>query len=140
MGLTLDSSVIIAAERGRFDMAAFIEAEAPMDTVFIASITGAELLHGVHRAKGEVRAKREAFVESVLRDTPNLPFDLECARHHARLWARLAAIGSPIGSHDMMIAATCMRFDLDLATLNEAEFARVDGLRILDSRKYLLED
>jgi len=39
----------------------------------------------------------------------------------------------------VMIAATCLRFDLNLATLNEAEFARVDGLRILESRKYLLD-
>ena len=139
MGLILDSSVIIAAERGRFDMAAFIEAEAPMDTVYIASVTGSELLHGVHRGKGKVRVKREAFVERVLRDTPNLPFDLECARHHAKLWARLVTLGSPIGAHDMMIAATCLRFDLELATLNEAEFARVDGLRMVATRKYLLD-
>ena len=62
MGLILDSSVLIAAERKRFDMDAFIEAEAPTDAVFISTITASELLHGVHRAIPERRIGREAYV------------------------------------------------------------------------------
>ena len=85
----LDSSVLIAAERERFDMSAFIEAEAPMESLFISSITASELLHGVHRATPERRARREAYVEAVIRETPILPFDLPCARRHAGLWAAL---------------------------------------------------
>jgi len=55
MGLMLDSSVLIAAERECFDMDAFIEAEAAMEDLFISSVTASELLHGVHRATPERR-------------------------------------------------------------------------------------
>ena len=85
MGLMLDSSLLIAAERGRFDMETFVEAEAPMDALFIASITASELLHGVHRATPERRENRKAYVESVISRTPILPFDLPSARRHGEL-------------------------------------------------------
>jgi tRNA(fMet)-specific endonuclease VapC len=137
MGLILDSSLLIAAERRRFDMEAFLEAEAPMEAIFITAVTASELLHGVHRATPERRAKREAYVESVLGDLPILSFDLPCARRHARLWASLEVSGNRIGAHDMMIAAVCLRFGHKLATLNEGEFTRVDGLLLAKARPYL---
>jgi tRNA(fMet)-specific endonuclease VapC len=139
MGLIIDSSLLIAAERGRFDMEAFLEAEAPMEAVFITSVTASELLHGVHRATPERRAGREAYVESVLDALPILSFDLPCARRHARLWASLEVSGNRIGAHDMMIAAICLRFGHKLATLNEGEFIRVEGLLLANARPYLRE-
>lgn len=137
MGLMLDSSVIIAAERGHFDLEGFMEAEAPMESIFLATVTASELLHGVYRAVPERRARREAFVEAILLETPVLPFDLACARQHARLWADLLARGRIIGAHDMMIAATCLRFGHRLATLNKGEFARVTGLEMVDTHPFL---
>ena len=136
MGLILDSSVLIAAERNKFDLPSFLEAEAPMEPVFISSITASELLHGVERATPEHRAKREAFVEAVLRETPSLAIDLACARIHAALWAKLEAGGERIGPHDMWIAATCLRYGFRLATLNEGEFERVENLEFASSRNF----
>jgi len=137
MGMILDSSLLIAAERGRFDMDSFIRAEVPMEPVFIATVSASELLHGVHRALPERRAGREAFVEAVLQQTPCLPFDLPCARRHAALWADLETTGQRIGAHDMIIAATCLRFGHRLATLNEDGFSRVAGLRLANARAYV---
>ena len=136
MGLVLDSSVLIAAERRRFDMESFIEAEAPMEPIYISSITASELLHGVHRASPQHRVRREAFVESIISQTPILPFDLASARHHSKLWADLENLGTRIGPHDMMIAATCLRFGYRLATLNEGEFQRVSRLELANARSY----
>lgn len=136
MGLMLDSSVIIAAERQRFDMVAFLKTEAAHEDVFISSATASELLHGVFRAKGERRVRREQFVEAVLVETPVLPFDLAVARVHAELWAGLEAAGIRIGAHDMVIAATCLKYGLQLATLNEGEFSRVAGLTLANARPY----
>jgi tRNA(fMet)-specific endonuclease VapC len=138
MGLVLDSSILIAAERGRFDMKSFIEAEAAMEPVYIAMVTVSELLHGVQRAKPEHRSKREAFVESVIRETPSLPFDLDCARSHAGLWAKLEVAGERIGAHDMLIAATCLAYGQKLATLNTKEFDRVDGLVLVETDAYVV--
>ena len=140
MGLIIDTSLLIAAERGRFDMEAFLEAETPMEAVFLTSVTASELLHGVPRALPDRRSRREAYVESVLDDLPILSFDLACARRHARLWASLEVAGIRIGAHDMMIAAICLRFGHKLATLNEGEFARVEGLILANARPYLRED
>jgi tRNA(fMet)-specific endonuclease VapC len=49
MGLILDSSILIAAERGRFDLPALFQSR-PDEAFFIAAITASELLHGVQRA------------------------------------------------------------------------------------------
>ncbi len=137
MGLMLDTSVLISSERGRFNLEDFIEKEAPMEDVFISSISASELLHGVHRAVLAARSKREMFVEAVLRETPILPFDLPCARRHAELWAALEASGKRIGAHDMLIAATGLRFGLRLATLNEKEFSSVEGLTLANVHPYI---
>jgi len=139
MGLILDSSILIAAERKKFDLVAFIEAEAPGDDIFISSVTASELLHGVHRSDPSYRPGREIFVEAVIRETPTLTFDLLCARHHAELWAKLEDRGKRIGAHDMLIAASCLRFGHRLATLNEKEFVRVEGLRLANARPYVIQ-
>lgn len=108
-----------------------------MESIYISSVTASELLHGVHRATPERQIRREAFVEAVLRETPILTFDLPCARRHARLWAELESAGDRIGAHDMMIAATGLRFGHRLATLKEHEFNRVNGLVLVPARGYL---
>lgn len=136
MGLVIDSSVLIAAERGCFDIESFIEAEAAMEPLYLSMITASELLHGVHRSTEEHRGKRQAFVESVLSGTPLLEFDLASARKHAALWAKLEDQGQRIGAHDMLIAATCLAYGQRLATLNEREFERVEGLRLVETTSY----
>ncbi|MFK5923368.1 MAG: PIN domain-containing protein [Verrucomicrobiota bacterium] len=122
MGLILDSSVLISAERRRFDMPSFIEAEAAMEPVYIAAVTVSELLHGVHRAGEVYRCQRQAFVEAVLRNTPILPFDLICAKNHAKLWADLESEERRIGALDMLIAVTCLAFGHRLATVSLSEW------------------
>lgn len=136
MGLILDSSVLIAAERGRLRFADFCTSLGD-DPLFIAAITASELLHGVERAgTPSLRKKREAFVEALLSRLQILEFDLDVARHHARLWAALAASGTMIGPHDLQIAATTLRHGFSLATLNLDEFRRVPSLALADLHAY----
>ncbi len=61
-----------------------------------------------------------------------LPFDSECALHAARIRATLDAVGTPIGPHDILIAATALRYGATLVTRNEREFSRVPGLHWLN--------
>lgn len=70
----------------------------PTEEVGIAAITASELLHGVHRASPEHRARRE-FVEAVLAAFPPISFELLVARAHARVWA---ATGIDVGAHDRL--------------------------------------
>lgn len=132
MGVLIDASVLIDHERGRVDVAAHVM-DRKEDGFFLSVITVSELLHGVHRA-GDARrkAKRSAFVETVIDRFPLLPVDLPTARLHAELWADLATAGTPIGSHDLWISATCLAHDLALATSNLREFERVPGLNVED--------
>lgn len=132
MGVILDSSVLIAAERGRFDLYGLLEAH-PAEVFQIAAITAAELLHGCERAiNATVRARRVQFVEGFIRDFGAVPFQLAEAREHARLWATFEMAGLTIGPRDMEIAATALSLGFSVATRNTVEFQRVPNLRLLD--------
>lgn len=134
MAVLVDSSVVIDIERDTADLSALVERLGD-ETVAMAAVTAAELLHGVHRARSaQRRARRGRFVEAVLGAVAVLPFDLEVARIHARVWADLAAAGRTIGAHDMIIAATALAHELPLATDNRAEFGRVEGLELVEDR------
>ncbi len=98
------------------------------DQVAIAAITASELLHGVHRANEEHRARREAFVAAVLNAFPVFSFDLLVARVHARLWAGLASSGADVGAHDRIVAATAMSAGWRVGTANTRHFGRIPGL------------
>jgi predicted nucleic acid-binding protein len=130
MGLLIDSSSLIAAERGELDMETALAGELD-DEVAIAAITASELLHGVHRLKGGVKqAKAERFVERLLDRLPVIPFDLDVARVHARLGAELAAKGAAVGTHDLIIASTAVAIDFAVATRDVRSFPRITGLTL----------
>ncbi len=131
MGAVIDSSVFIAAERGKLDLDRVLHDHGD-EPVVLAAVTASELLHGIHRAvESSQRQRREAFVERLLADLPVIPFDLVVARVHARLSAELAARGSPVGAHDLQIAATAMAIGYDVATRDERSFPRIPGLNVL---------
>ncbi len=130
MAVLIDTSFLIAYERGQLDLAAHV-AGRQAEEVFLSVISASELLHGVYRAiDPAIRARRLAFVEAVLARFPVLEIDLETARAHAALWSSLAQSGEMIGVHDSWIAATCIARDLTLVTGNLREFERVPGLRV----------
>ena len=72
------------------------------------------------------------YVEWVLSEFEAVPFALEEARQHARIWSGLAREGRMIGSNDLLIAATALSLGYALATLNFDEFARVPGLMVIE--------
>jgi predicted nucleic acid-binding protein len=130
MGILIDSSVLIAAERGELDLDAILAAHGS-EPVAIAAITASELLHGVHRLKGARRARTEALVEQMLSRLPAIPFDLSVARVHATLSAELRTRGTLVGAHDLQIAATAVLLDYQVATRDLRSFPRIRGLRLL---------
>lgn len=137
VGLILDTSILISAERGRFDLERFTKEKASNLLFSISAVTASELLHGVHRATPKFTEERKRFVRETFARTAVLPFDLNCARKHAELWADLEVKGQRIGAHDLIIAATALRHGFAIATLNEKEFSRVDGLTLLEARPYV---
>ena len=127
----IDSSILIATERRALDFDDTLGAHGE-EPVGIAAITASELLHGVHRAATTAqRQRREAFVERLLAVVPVFPFDLETARIHASLWARLASKGASVGSHDLLIGATAIALGYRVATRDRRSFGRVPGLEVV---------
>lgn len=137
MALILDTSILIAAERGALRFGPFLESLGD-ETVGMAAITASELLHGCHRAStAGIRARRTAFVEALLETIPIHPFGLAEARSHASLWAEMMDKGTVIGPHDLLIGATALATGAALATFNQAEFQRVEGLRVVPLDRFL---
>jgi tRNA(fMet)-specific endonuclease VapC len=136
MGLILDSSLLIADERGKFDMAGFLR-QFPTSQPLITAVTASELLHGVERAADPGRKlRRQRHVEQILSSMWVQPFDLAQARFHARIWADLETKGLMIGAHDLQIAAASLALGHEVATLNTREFQRVVGLRVVDATPF----
>jgi tRNA(fMet)-specific endonuclease VapC len=128
MGVLIDSSILIEAERSRLDLKPYVSGRAE-ESFYLSVITASELLHGVFRARSpETAARRSAFVEAVLDRFPILEVDLQTARAHARIWAELTSNGQRFGPHDLWLAASCVAHGLSIATANVREFNRIPGL------------
>jgi tRNA(fMet)-specific endonuclease VapC len=136
MGLILDSSLLIAGEKEKFDLIGFLSTRD--EPVVLAAITASELLHGCHRASSvQQKENRIRYVEWALSVFEIVPFGLEEARHHAWIWSQLASQGRLIGAYDLLIAGTAICLSYSLATLNVNEFSRVPGLVVLDEQAIL---
>ncbi len=138
MGLVLDSSVLIAYERKKFNLEGLLQSQGEEES-FMSSITLSELWHGCHRAKGSALQERLRNVRHLESTIPVLPFTRDEALVHSKIWAELEETGQKIGPHDFIIAATALAHDYSVATLNESEFKRVPGLRLTSVKRFLVK-
>jgi tRNA(fMet)-specific endonuclease VapC len=130
MATLIDSSVLIAAERGHLNLDD-ISIRYAEDDVAISAVTASELLNGLYRAgTAAQRHRRQAFVEGLLAQLPVIDFDLTVARVHASLWADLAKRGLAIGERDLMIGATAIARDHAVATREVRGFPKIPGLKV----------
>lgn len=130
MGIILDTSVLIEAERGRLNVEGLIDGR-QNEHFGLSVITVAELLHGVHRADSRKRRlRRSAYVEKVIELFPVYPFDLGAARIYAEIWANLLGRGSQVGAHDLLIASTALSLGFSVVTFNKRHFDRIEGLDV----------
>ena len=131
MAALIDSSVFIAGERGRIDLADLL-ASLRGETLALSAVTASELLYGLHRSRTpEQREHRSAYVEAILTQMTVLAFDLTVARVHSAVSAELDRSGGRVGAHDLMIAATAMAHDYRVATRDLRSFPKIRGLETL---------
>jgi tRNA(fMet)-specific endonuclease VapC len=99
--LILDTTALIAFERGDFDITAL-----DSDDLTIAAISVAELRVGVELADTPQRAADRARVLTIVTATLNvLDYTERTAAEHARLIAHIRRTGTPRGAHDVIVAA-----------------------------------
>ena len=129
MGVLIDSSVLIAAERDDLDLETVLGRSGD-DPLGVAAITIAEVLYGVHRLGGLRRLRAKQFADRWLAVLPVVAFDVETAAVHATLAVDLGRQGLPMGAHDLIIAATAVRLGYAVATRDRRSFARIEGLDV----------
>ena len=133
MAVIIDADVIIRGERGLFDLPAWLEMQADKGPQ-IAAITVAELWHGVERATGAYKLRREDYLQMILEGLPIVSYTETTALEHARIWADLESSGKMIGFYDLIVAATALEHGSAVATFNQHHFARVRGLKVIEPR------
>ena len=135
MGLILDSSIVVAAERRGHNIPQILEqirvAYGEID-VGLSVVTIAELTHGAYRAKTEAdRLRRLAFIEELCRDVPVHPVTLEIARGIGRIEGQQAAQGISLSFEDLAIGMTALELGFGVATLNLRHFQMIPGLKVV---------
>jgi len=133
MAIILDADVVIRGEMGTFDFKKWV-ASRPNEKFEIAAITVAELWHGVERASGTHRIKRERYLSTVLQSLPIVAYTEQTAYEHARIWAELEASGKMIGFYDLIVGATALERGSQVATFNNRHFAQIKGLSVLEPK------
>jgi tRNA(fMet)-specific endonuclease VapC len=127
MKYLLDANAVIAMLKGEPTMLERLRAHLPSD-FGLPSIVAHELFYGAH--KSQRAAANLARIEALQFEV--VPFDAEDAQHAGEIRARLAAVGTPIGPYDVLIAGQARARNLILVTHNIREFARVAGLTVED--------
>ena len=107
-------------------------AAAPPGGVFLCSVVLAELHYGALHSGAAHQAGNLALLAKLRSQFVSLPFDDRAAEEYGKVREHLAALGTPIGPNDLMIAAIALANHLTLVTHNTGEFSRVPGLTLED--------
>jgi tRNA(fMet)-specific endonuclease VapC len=107
-------------------------AKVPVESVFISSVTEAELRYGLARRPGATQL--EALVEAFLLTVTILPWDSAAAKQYGRLRATLEREGRPMVNLDTMIGAHALAVRAVLVT-NDHAFKRIKNLKVADWTK-----
>ncbi len=100
------------------------------DEIAVSAITKGEMYYG--SAKSQTPERSRAKQDEFLRHFDSLAFDEDAAEEYGSIRAYLERRGTPIGRHDMLIAAIARANGLIVVTHNTREFERIPGLNVED--------
>jgi predicted nucleic acid-binding protein len=135
MGLIIDSSIFIAAER---------RGESPRQVIRQASVVGAEhevaisavglseLVHGIFQANSaERQARRRLFVDELRSALIVYPYTAETAMLAGQIDGEQAARGISIPIADLLIGTTALSLGFSVFTTNARHFRLIPGLTVV---------
>jgi len=135
MGLILDSSIIVAAERRRDtpnQLLRDISSLAGDQEVAISTIGLTEIVHAVYRAPSiSMRLRREAFIHDLLAFVEVMPYTRSTAFLAGKIDGEQRAIGITIPSMDLLIGATALEIRYSVVTANLRHFKLIPGLNVI---------
>jgi len=134
LGVVLDSSVVIEAERQRLDVARFLKhiaAQIGEREAALCSISVAELAHGIHRADTpERRQARRTFLDDLKATVPVYPITGETAELVGKINAESSQKGIIIPFDDLLIGACALEHSCAIITRNVRHFQMIPGLNV----------
>ena len=135
LGIVLDSSAVIAAERKKLEVADFIDeilqAYGPVD-LSLSPVTVAELVHGIFRAKTpDASARREAYIEELIALIPVHPITTRTGWLARQIEGQEAAKGNVLPFSDLLIAVGAIEQGYAVLTGNIRHFNKVPGVTVL---------
>ena len=123
----LDTSILSHLIRQPQGIVAARIAEVGEANVLASVIVACELRNGAAK-RGSRRLTRQ--IEAVLGAMTIRPLESDVERVYASIRVALEKKGTPIGAHDMLIAAHARAIDAVCVTDNVAEFTRVPALKV----------
>jgi tRNA(fMet)-specific endonuclease VapC len=135
MGLILDSSVVIAAERRGETVEQFLQrvitTTGDQDAA-LSAIGLTELVHGIYRAETpERRVRRESFISELVADVAVYPYTKETALLAGKLDGEQQSTGVVIPFADLLIGATALLLGYKVLTENLRHFQNIPGLSVI---------
>jgi predicted nucleic acid-binding protein len=135
VGIILDSSVIISAERRGHSVRQILEqvlSSQGETEIGLSVVTVAELVHGAYRAKTQAQQERRLeFIDRLCQDVPVHPLTLDIARLVGRIEGQQEAKGIQFAFEDLVIGATALHLSYAVMTLNARHFHRIPNLSVV---------
>jgi predicted nucleic acid-binding protein len=125
MGFLVDTNVLSEAVRPRPDSRVIQWLDRNDASLFVSTLTLAEILKGIHLLlPGVRRRKLESWFEEFIKsfDGRIVGFDEKSARTWGDFYARQQKKGRSMSSFDSLLAATAIAYELKFATRNTANF------------------
>ena len=131
MGLILDSTELVTAERAGLTARRALLSYGDTQEIGVSVISLAELQHGVERAHAvSVRLRRETFLAEIMGTVPIYNVVPSVTIRAGKLDAALQSAGQMIAFNDLLIAATALELGWTLVTRNRKHFERIPNLSI----------
>jgi predicted nucleic acid-binding protein len=132
VGLILDSSVVIAAERlgqTAYQMLEAIGLQTDDSEIAVSVVTVLELAHGITRADTpQRRSRRQQFLDDLLLGMPVHPVSVPIALRAGQIDGQMQAAGTRIALADLLIGVTALEFGHSVATANMRHFRMIPNL------------
>lgn len=135
MGLILDSSAAVAAERQGKNPKQLLQAialETGDDELGVSVLTVLEMAHGIVRADtAERREKRQRFLDELMSVVPVYPVTVSLALRAGQIDGQSQAKGIRIPLSDLLIGVTALEIGYRIATHNIRHFKLIPGISII---------
>jgi predicted nucleic acid-binding protein len=134
VGILLDSTVLIAAERAGKNPHQVIEdilAKLGDTEATLSVISIVELAHGIERANStERRAARERFLKELQNEISVEPITIPIALQAGQIDGRLQSKGVRIALGDLLIGATALELGYSVVSRNVRHFQMIPNLAV----------